>query len=44
VLSIDGVVVRTITENFNQMSTRHGILSSNTGTRTWDSFLVRSLH
>jgi hypothetical protein len=43
VLSIDGVVVRTFTESFNQTATRHGLLCSNTGVRSWDSFIVRTL-
>jgi hypothetical protein len=43
VLSIDGVVVRSLSEPFNETATRHGVLCSNTGARTWDTFLVRRL-
>ena len=43
ILTIDGVTVRTITEYFNEGATRHGLLCSNTGLRTWDSFSVRKL-
>ena len=42
-LSINGAVVRTVTENFNLAATRHGMLTSNSGTRAWDSFSVRKL-
>jgi hypothetical protein len=42
-LSINGEIVRTVTENFNLTATRHGVLTSNSGTRTWDSFSIRKL-
>jgi hypothetical protein len=42
-LMIDGVLVKTVTESFNQTATRHGIVSSNTGARSWNSFTVRKL-
>ncbi|HTO03916.1 MAG TPA: hypothetical protein VL069_09455, partial [Opitutus sp.] len=43
VFSLNGVVERTITESFNQTATKHGLLCSNSGVRTWDSFSVRKL-
>jgi hypothetical protein len=43
ILMIDGVILRTVTEPFNQTATKFGVLCSNTGVRSWNSFSVRKL-
>lgn len=40
VLGIEGTTVGAVEVPFNQTATRHGILSSNSGTRMWDAFVV----
>jgi hypothetical protein len=40
VLGIEGTTVGALEVPFNQTATRHGILSSNSGTRKWDTFVV----
>lgn len=40
-IEIDGAVVGTFEEGFNQTATRHGLVCSNTGYRAWENFSVR---
>ena len=42
-MSVDGRAAGSLTEAFNATATRHGLLCSNTGLRTWSSFSVTKL-
>jgi hypothetical protein len=41
VVTIDGTVVASVSESFNQGGTRFGLVCSGTGFRAWESFVVR---
>ena len=40
-LSVDGAIVGSVDVAFNESATRHGILSSGSGVRSWENFSVR---